>query len=147
MCARWQLCLRAEARNQTQSSSTIANTGTFPVLPVSLRIEALTRASDSSATNWASRFDRRQFMIPLLFESYLLLLRLEFLMHFGISDRFILLFDRVKSTIQHVRPTGAENICRAIDIACVLYGHRVLCLQRSAAAHCSSDVTAFEPNC
>jgi hypothetical protein len=74
-------------------------------------------------------------MIPLLFESYLLLLRLEFLMHFG-DIRSIHTLVRQSQINNSARKAqrGAENICRAIDIACVLYGHRVLCLQRSAAA-------------
>jgi hypothetical protein len=32
--------------------------------------------------------------------------------------------------------TGLAELCRAVDLACIWYGKRVLCLQRSAAATC-----------
>jgi hypothetical protein len=35
-----------------------------------------------------------------------------------------------------IQPASAEEICRAVDVACVLYFKEVLCLQRSAAAAC-----------
>jgi Transglutaminase-like superfamily len=33
-------------------------------------------------------------------------------------------------------PDAAEQICRAVDIACIWYWREALCLQRSAAAAC-----------
>jgi hypothetical protein len=45
---------------------------------------------------------------------------------------------RVKNFKCSMNPdqAGPEEICRAVDIACVLYFKEVLCLQRSAATAC-----------
>ena len=74
-------------------------------------------------------------MTWLLFEGYLLLIRIEVLMLFG---GFSSIHDVVRRrTVQSVggnkRPSPDE-LCHAIDLACVLYPKRVMCLQRSAAA-------------
>ena len=73
-------------------------------------------------------------MKRLIVESYLLLLQIEFLMSF----RSILsLYEKVKSARPCSQPGGriiaVEQLCRAMDFACVLYPKQVLCLQRSAA--------------
>ncbi len=73
-------------------------------------------------------------MKRLIAESYLLLLHIEFVMSF----RSILsLYEKVKSTRLCSQPgariEGVEELCRAMDFACVLYPKQVLCLQRSAA--------------
>jgi hypothetical protein len=34
------------------------------------------------------------------------------------------------------RCSSLEELCRAVDLACIWYGKKVLCLQRSAAATC-----------
>ena len=73
-------------------------------------------------------------MKRLIAESYLLLLQIEFVMSF----RSILsLYEKVKSARLYSQPEGrivaVEELCRAMDFACVLYPKQVLCLQRSAA--------------
>ena len=73
-------------------------------------------------------------MKRLIAESYLLLLQIEFVMSF----RSILsLYEKVKSARLYSQPggriVGVEELCRAMDFACVLYPKQVLCLQRSAA--------------
>ena len=73
-------------------------------------------------------------MKRLIAESYLLLLQIEFVMSF----RSILsLYEKVKCARPCSKPGGrivaVEQLCRAMDFACVLYPKQVLCLQRSAA--------------
>ena len=73
-------------------------------------------------------------MKRLIAESYMLLLQIEFVMSF----RSILsLYEKVKSASPCSQPGGrvvaVEQLCRAMDFACVLYPKQVLCLQRSAA--------------
>jgi len=67
-------------------------------------------------------------------ESYLLLLQIEFVMNFGGLQP---LYRGVrKARVENSRPVRsalAESLCHAMDLACVLYAKRVLCLQRSAA--------------
>ncbi|MGD0446169.1 MAG: lasso peptide biosynthesis B2 protein [Edaphobacter sp.] len=68
-----------------------------------------------------------------LIESWLLLLRFEFVMRLR---GFRSLHEMVRG--QKVRAANAterpscETLCRAVDLACVFYFKRVLCLQRSA---------------
>lgn len=67
-----------------------------------------------------------------IIESWILLLYFDCLLRLGDSDR---IYRAVrKSTI---RPTAKEKcatqLCHAIDLACVFYFKRVLCLHRSAA--------------
>ena len=71
-----------------------------------------------------------QRLVP---ESWILLLRFERIMR---SRGFNEIYRIVRE--QPVRPTAThfvpqEDLCRAMDYACVLYFKRVLCLQRSAA--------------
>jgi len=73
-------------------------------------------------------------MKRLVVESWLLLLRFEWIMHFRTFER---LYRIVRE--EPVRPTArdqilpSEELCRAVDIACVFCFKRVLCLQRSSA--------------
>jgi hypothetical protein len=73
-------------------------------------------------------------MKRLIAESYLLLLQIEFVMAFRSIPS---LYGRVKSaklcTQREGRVITVEELCRAMDFACVLYPKPVLCLQRSAA--------------
>jgi len=44
---------------------------------------------------------------------------------------------RTRGVDQHTSGgTGLAELCRAADLACIWYGKRVLCLQRSAATTC-----------
>lgn len=67
-------------------------------------------------------------------ESWLVLLRLEFVMRIR---GFEALHEAVRSqpVITATSPNGpsSELLCRAVDCACVLYFKLVLCLQRSSA--------------
>lgn len=73
-------------------------------------------------------------MRRLVFRSWLLLLYFEFIMRLR---SFKVLHDIVRS--QNVHPpttdTGRHSteLCHAVDLACVFYFKRVMCLQRSAA--------------
>jgi hypothetical protein len=73
-------------------------------------------------------------MIRLFLESYLLLLRIEWLMCFGNLQS---IYAVVRSSQARSPSSGADpgihHLCHAIDLACVFYGRKVLCLQRSAA--------------
>lgn len=67
-------------------------------------------------------------------ESWLLLLYFDYLMRFRG-------FGRLHSVVceQNAQPVAAQkdsctDLCHSIDLACVFYFKRVLCLQRSAAA-------------
>lgn len=64
------------------------------------------------------------------------ILRFEFCLFCG---NFALLHDTVRACPQSMRrptPKVAEQICQAVDLVCVCYPKRVLCLQRSAATAC-----------
>jgi hypothetical protein len=73
-------------------------------------------------------------MKRLVLESWLLLFYFDWIMH---SRNFEKLHRIVEKEM--VRPTtsdsliSVENLCRAMDYACVFYFSRVLCLQRSSA--------------
>lgn len=73
-------------------------------------------------------------MKRLVVESWLLLLYLEFIMHFR---EFRELHRIVKEQPTRARANGHSvaigDLCQAMDYACVFYFKRVLCLQRSSA--------------
>jgi hypothetical protein len=73
-------------------------------------------------------------MKRLVFESWLLLLGFELAMRFR---DFKSLHEIVRTQeVNIARATdhiSDEQLCRAVDIACVIYFKQVLCLQRSAA--------------
>lgn len=73
-------------------------------------------------------------MKRLVLESWLLLFHFEWVMRF---ESFDALHRAVReepvqpASRSHIVPT--EDLCQAVDMACVFYFKRVLCLQRSAA--------------
>jgi hypothetical protein len=73
-------------------------------------------------------------MIGPLAESYMCLLQFEIVLTFGslrsLHERVRQLKPRVPS---HSRAITVEELRNAMDLACVFYPKRVLCLQRSAA--------------
>lgn len=73
-------------------------------------------------------------MKRLLFKSYVLLVRLDLATLFG---SFRTLHNLVKycSVARMTLPPAitSERICHAVDLACVFYFKKVMCLQRSAA--------------
>ena len=72
-------------------------------------------------------------MLTLTFESWLWLLRFELLMKFRGFEAVHRAISRERLLCEN-RPQDSEvRICHAIDLACVFYFKRVLCLQRSAA--------------
>lgn len=73
-------------------------------------------------------------MKRLVLKSWLLLIYLELIMRFS---QFKKLHGTVRRQLVLSRPRGrcsAEDICHAVDLACVFYFKPVQCLQRSAAA-------------
>jgi hypothetical protein len=73
-------------------------------------------------------------LIWLVLRAYLELLRVDI----WLARRgFPLLYDKVRTSPVRRNPSGArlaEDICHAVDLACVFYFKAVRCLQRSAAA-------------
>jgi hypothetical protein len=72
------------------------------------------------------------FMMRRVFKSWLLLLYFDWLMRFRG-------FQRVHAVVREQKllpkvPVSDRELSHAIDLACVFYFKRVLCLQRSAAA-------------
>ncbi len=73
-------------------------------------------------------------MKPLVLESWLLLLYFEFVMRFrDFKALYRLVRERKVHPATSAKQTTSEQLCRAVDIACVFYFKPVLCLQRSAA--------------
>lgn len=73
-------------------------------------------------------------MKRLVLESWFLLLYCEWIMHvrpFAALCRTA--SKETGRTMAQERLISKEGLCRAIDLACVFYPKRVLCLQRSAA--------------
>jgi hypothetical protein len=70
----------------------------------------------------------------LILKSWLLLLHMEVVMAFGPFRAIhrIVRIQKTRDVPTSASPTS-ENICHAMDLACVLYFKQVLCLQRSAA--------------
>lgn len=73
-------------------------------------------------------------MKRLVLESWVLLLYFEFVMRFR---PFKALYEIVRHAQLRVAtadaPVPSTELCHAVDLACVFYFKRVLCLQRSAA--------------
>ena len=75
-------------------------------------------------------------MTFLVFRAYVELIVFEFYLARG---NFAALYEKVRSCPLRSRQSdeqAEERICRAVDLACVLYFKEVLCLQRSAATAC-----------
>jgi hypothetical protein len=71
----------------------------------------------------------------LVVESYLLLIRIDLLMRFRDLQSIHVLIRKRKAALGPIRKEASvQKLCRAIDLACVFYFKRVLCLQRSVAA-------------
>jgi len=75
-------------------------------------------------------------MSYLVLKAYLQLVRFD--LHLARGD-FHVLYNRVRK--QPVRgqvedPQSIDRICQTVDMACIWYWKRVLCLQRSAATTC-----------
>jgi hypothetical protein len=67
-------------------------------------------------------------------ESWLILLRLEFVMRVrGFKALHEIVRRQPVITTRSPNSPSSELLCRAIDYACVLYFKHVLCLQRSSA--------------
>ena len=74
-------------------------------------------------------------LIPVL-TAYLELIRFGFHIR---RKNFAALHSVVRNSRVHQhasRRTCLAELCRAVDLACIWYGKKVLCLQRSAAATC-----------
>jgi hypothetical protein len=72
-------------------------------------------------------------MTKLFVESYLLLIGIGFRMLFwNIRVLHEVVRRKPVELVKHGRPSS-EDLCHAIDWACVLYPKKVMCLQRSAA--------------
>jgi hypothetical protein len=75
----------------------------------------------------------KRTMAQSVFVSWLLLLYFDWLMRFG---GFVCVHEAVRQQKVRSKPEGHEDdrdLARAVDLACVFYFKRVLCLQRSAA--------------
>lgn len=73
-------------------------------------------------------------MKRLVLESWLLLIYFEFVMRirgFRVLHE-IVRNEKVRDASDRMRPASAD-LCHAVDLACVFYFRRVMCLQRSAA--------------
>jgi hypothetical protein len=74
--------------------------------------------------------------------SFLVLRAYRKLLEFDVylaSGNFSALYEKVRNYPLRKRPSGThsvERVCSAVDVACVWYWKRVLCLQRSAATAC-----------
>jgi len=72
----------------------------------------------------------------LVLKAYVRLLRFEIHM---LPGNFVALYETVRSypvARQSTRVGAVEEICAAVDMACIWYWKEVLCLQRSAATAC-----------
>jgi hypothetical protein len=70
----------------------------------------------------------------LVFESWLLLLHFEWIMRFSAFDTLRRRVERQPvRAMASTRLVSKEQLCAAMDLACVFYPKHVLCLQRSAA--------------
>jgi Transglutaminase-like superfamily len=74
--------------------------------------------------------------MPLAFEAFWMLVIFNFFLARG---NFAALHRRVSRCpiARNTRPKhGADEVCSAVDLACIWYPKEVLCLQRSAATVC-----------
>jgi hypothetical protein len=73
-------------------------------------------------------------MNSLVVESYLLLIRVEFILLCGTLHSLLRWVKEAQPSKAVRRPSQTvDDLCRAIDLACIFYPKPVLCLQRSAA--------------
>jgi hypothetical protein len=74
--------------------------------------------------------------MTLVFEAYARLIQFDFYLR---RRNFAALYNKVRGYPLRNHPTenlDADQVCSAIDVACIWYWKEVLCLQRSAAAVC-----------
>jgi hypothetical protein len=70
----------------------------------------------------------------LVLESWLLLIRFEWIMRLGRFDALCrVVHEEPVCCVASAPLIAKEDLCRGMDYACVLYFKHVLCLQRSAA--------------
>jgi Transglutaminase-like superfamily len=69
----------------------------------------------------------------LVIESFLLLLYFEFLMRFRTFETLHKCVRQRSADQRTTTDVSSEDLCRSMNLACVFYFKRVLCLQRSAA--------------
>ena len=75
-------------------------------------------------------------MLWRLAKAYLEILRFEWYLQRG---RFNILYERVRSCPIATVQSGVavqEDVCRAVNLACVFYFKEILCLQRAASTTC-----------
>jgi hypothetical protein len=75
-------------------------------------------------------------MSLLVLRAYMQLIRFDFYLARG---DFAALYSKVRKRPIHnavEQPQSIDQICHAVDIACIWYRKQVLCLQRSAATAC-----------
>jgi transglutaminase superfamily protein len=78
-----------------------------------------------------------EFIMPFLIaKAYLYLLRFELPISRGDFARLHELVRKYTVRTRRASPEAVENVCGAIDLACVFYWKQLLCLQRSAATVC-----------
>lgn len=75
-------------------------------------------------------------MLPLILKAYVTLIHFDFYLARG---NFPALYEKVRAcqvSIGQAESDTIENVCHAVDMACIWYWKEVLCLQRSAATAC-----------
>ena len=72
-------------------------------------------------------------MIALIFQCWLRLLYFEYLMCIRGFGSVVIAIRSHRTCSAHARHVDEIALCHAMDLACVFYFKRVLCLQRSAA--------------
>jgi hypothetical protein len=72
-------------------------------------------------------------MNVLVLKSWLLLFHFEILMQFGDFSKLHSMIQEYEAAPKRVSVPTVSQLCRAVDLACVLYFKHVMCLQRSAA--------------
>src|ERR1700735_3426962 len=75
----------------------------------------------------------RRFMMQSVVEGWLLLLYFDWLMRFGGFARVHAIVRQQKVRSRPKAHPINQDLAHAVDLACVFYFKRVLCLQRSAA--------------
>jgi hypothetical protein len=74
-------------------------------------------------------------MKRLVIESWVLLIYFEFVLLFRSFSSLheIVRKEKIRPASKQIMPPSSAELCRAVDLACVFYFKRVMCLQRSAA--------------
>lgn len=72
-------------------------------------------------------------MLRFILESWILLVYCDWLMRFHKFEKLLMIVRSRAVAVSESRPMSDAVLCHAMDLACVFYFKRVLCLQRSAA--------------